>query len=211
MAPLGSMTLRALSALLRLNPVQTRSTKLPATRYLNVGCGRRSKPNFVNLDYIWQPGVDLVYDLSKKLPFERNQLSGIFSEHCLEHLPFDLVTGHVLKEFYRILAPGGRLRIVVPDAGAYIQKYYDCVHGHNVEFPVPDPEMKTPMMYVNQCFRHHGHLYAYDAQTLIYLLNTAGFSNAVQEKFGSGGDPNLLIDAPERASESLYVEAIKPL
>jgi predicted SAM-dependent methyltransferase len=154
--------------------------------------------------------VDLVYDLSKTLPFKNNQLSGIFSEHCLEHLPFDLVVGQVMGEFHRILAPGGRLRIVVPDGGAYIQKYHDSLQGKQVEFPVPDPKMKTPMMYVNQCFRHHGHLYAYDAHTLIYFLNMAGFSHAVRESFNSGGDPNLLIDAPERASESLYVEAIKP-
>jgi hypothetical protein len=41
------------------------------------------------------------------------------------------------------------------------------------------------------------------------LLQKAGFTVIKQEKFAKGNDKRLLIDRPERAVESLYVEAIK--
>lgn len=48
------------------------------------------------------------------LPFDGAVLEAIYCSHVLEHLP----TAHVqplLDEFRRVLAPGGRLRILVPD------------------------------------------------------------------------------------------------
>jgi len=41
-------------------------------------------------------GVDLLWDLNWRLPFPDGVLKGIYTEHCMEHLPFELVTGHNL-------------------------------------------------------------------------------------------------------------------
>src|SRR5437762_12855170 len=76
---------------LRLNPLQAYSQRVRSLRYLNIGCGRRAHPDFLNLDYAWHPGVDLFHDVRKGLPFREDGLLGIFTEHCVEHLPMKLV------------------------------------------------------------------------------------------------------------------------
>lgn len=148
-------------------------------KYLNVGCGANIYPQFVNLDWQWRPGVDYCWDILRGLPFSNEQFIGIYSEHCLEHLPFDRIQ-FVLSEFYRVLKAGGVARIVLPDGQKYIETYYKRMNGEFVEFPYEnDLTLKTPMMHVNSVFRYHGHLYCYDFNTLKLLLEEIGFVNIV--------------------------------
>lgn len=208
-APLGNASLRLLSWILRHNPMQ-RYSSVRKARYLNAGCGKKARPGFINLDYMWQPGVDLLWDLNWRLPFPDSSLKGIYTEHCIEHLPIKLVTGHILREFYRVLEPGGRLRLIVPDGGLYLKLYAESIANPAVVFPSVDPKgLVTPMMHVNQCFRDHGHLYAYDFDTLRHVLLLAEFRAIERCRFMQGDDAVLLLDSPERAAESLYIEATK--
>ena len=64
-----------------------------------------------------------------------------------------------------------------------------------------------PIDPLNRIFRDHGHRYAYDFWSLRELILSAGFSSATKAFFLRGRDPKLLVDSPERAIESLYVEA----
>jgi predicted SAM-dependent methyltransferase len=208
-APVGNVALRALSWALRRNPIQRHRRRVREATYLNAGCGKKARSGYINLDHTWQPGVDLVWDLKWRLPFRDGSLKGIYTEHCLEHLPFRLVVDHVLTEFHRILVPGGWLRLIVPDAGLYLKLYAQAIADPTTKFPNPDHRLITPMMYVNQCFRDHGHLYAYDFDTFRDLLLEARFSKIECCSFMVGADPALLLDSPERSSESLYIEAMK--
>ena len=52
-------------------------------------------------------------------------------------------------------------------------------------------------------------LYAYDFDTFRDLLLEARFSKIECCSFMVGADPVLLLDSPERSSESLYIEAMK--
>src|SRR5262245_20205746 len=106
LAPVGEAALKSYSWLHRVNPRQLSKDVVQNATYLNAGCGKKPREGFVNLDYTWQPGVDLVWDLGRKLPFKENSLKGVYTEHCMEHLPFQMVTGHVIREFYRVLEPG---------------------------------------------------------------------------------------------------------
>ena len=205
LAPLTRTLLRILSAALRHNPF-ARTISLP---YANVGCGRKPRPGFVNLDYSWYPGVDVVNDITKSLPFDDGSLKGIFTEHCLEHIPFELVRDRVMPEFFRVLEPGGVLRVVVPDAGLYLETYNAVRQGLDASFPEIAEPLDTPMMYVNRCFRDFGHMFAYDFDTMKLIVTRAGFKSVARRAFRVGDVPALLIDSPERAAESLYLEAIK--
>jgi predicted SAM-dependent methyltransferase len=209
LAPVGRTALQTLSWLLRHNPMQRYSRRMREARYVNAGCGRKAHPGFINLDYTWYPGVDLLWDLSWELPFQDGSLHGIYTEHCLEHLPFELVTRKVLPEFQRVLAPGGRLRLIVPDAGLYLRLYAEAAINPGVLFPLHDDALATPIMYVNRCFRDHDHLYAYDFETFRHFLLKARFSNVERRGFMDGCDSALLLDSLERFSESLYLEAVK--
>jgi predicted SAM-dependent methyltransferase len=209
LAPTGRIALQSLSWCLRHNPLQIRSSTFRNRKYLNAGCGKRPCDGFINLDYTWQPGVNLLWDLRWRLPFSDGSLSGIYTEHCLEHLPFDLVTIHVLPEFQRVLSQKGRLRLIVPDGELFLKLYSESRSCKGVAFPWRDENSISAMMHVNRCFRDFGHLYAYDFETLQYFLSKAGFTSVEHSSYKNGGDPALLLDSEERALESLYIEAIK--
>jgi predicted SAM-dependent methyltransferase len=195
-------------ALARSRNFQARRASLKSKVYLNAGCGPNIKPNFINLDYNWAPGIDLCWDLRKRLPFADASINGVYSEHCLEHLTYGDCL-NALREFKRVLRPNGTLRVVVPDAELYFDLYQKHKAGEQVSFPyipTPPPKDFTPLMAINRVFREPGHLYAYDAATLGQALEQSGFKNVEKTGFMEGRDPVLLIDTPERAIESLYVE-----
>lgn len=83
-------------------------------------CGGRNpyKPGeYLNVDAVDFPQVDIVFDITKRFPFDDGVIAEILSAATLEHLrkPHNI---HVLKEFLRVLQPGGRVRICTPDIEA---------------------------------------------------------------------------------------------
>jgi len=189
------------------------------SRYLDLGCGRNTHAAFVNMDFFWHPAVDLCWDLRRGLPFAGGRLLGIFSEHCLEHFSLPAVEA-LLRECRRVLAPGGTVRLAVPDAELYLRTYARAADGESeARFPFQDQEGLAgdyvPLLSVNRVFYQDrdspaGHRVMFDFALLALLLRRAGFERIVKEEFRSGRDPVLLIDAPERRVESLYVEASAP-
>ena len=68
----------------------------------------------------------------------------------------------------------------------------------------------TKMELINVVFRQwFEHKFAYDHETLEFLLRPRGFSIVKRQEFGRSMMEELCIDSPERGSESLYVEAVK--
>ena len=125
----------------------------------------------------------------------------------------------VLKEFARVLIPGGTLRLVLPDAELYLDIYQkrrasEFTPAAGVCFPYEENDMisgvYSPIMSVNRIFRGSGHLYMYDSTLLKKLLEHVGFSDVRKESFGHGRDPRLILDTESRTGESLYIEATNP-
>ena len=182
--------------------------------YLDVGCGPNTHGHFINLDYSWHPDIDICWDVTKGLPLNDRSVSGVFTEHCLEHLSFEAVD-FVLSEFYRVLKPEGALRIVVPDGELYLTRYTELVNGgEGASLPYSEGDeyegIYSPIMSVNRIFRCHGHQFIYDFATFRQLLKKNRFTQIEKKSYQSGRDPELLIDTESRAVESLYVEATKP-
>ena len=177
---------------------------------LNVGCGPNTFDNFINLDYIWGPKIDICWDITDKpYPIKEGTLDCVFTEHCLEHIPFEKCEKN-LSEFYRMLKPGGTVRIVVPDGEIYLDIYQKRKQGEKIYMPYEqEGNYPTPMSRINGIFRNHGHLFIYDFETFNYLLKKVGFKDIKKESFAQGRDPSLLIDMQWRSNESLYVEASK--
>jgi len=81
---------------------------------LNLGCGQKPQPGFVNVDKFGNP--DLKWDLETfPWPWPENSVSEILMSHVLEHLgaTSDVFIG-IMKELYRVCEPGAKIRIVVP-------------------------------------------------------------------------------------------------
>jgi len=78
---------------------------------LNIGCGTKRLAGWINVDFNQRFQPDLVWDITKKSRLGDNEVDEIYCDNVLEHLT-DFVGS--IKEFHRILKPGGRLRIIVP-------------------------------------------------------------------------------------------------
>jgi len=164
----------------------------------------------------------MYWDCTKRLPFRDGAVEAIYSEHFFEHLDHETEAKQFLCECLRCLKPQGTLRIVVPDAGAYLRLYAKgdwsemaarrplIKEGDNFRDAWTRHVYRTRMEFINAVFRQYGeHKYAYDAETLILVLKEAGFASALETKYNMSSDPNMALDTPRRKSESLYVEAKK--
>lgn len=170
---------------------------------LHLGCGPHPKEGWINIDLAGHP-VDVRWNLARPLPFEPGTVDGIFHEHFLEHLP--ITAGFAfLQTNYELLRPGGILRVVVPDAGAYLKSYSLAGAGFIDDVR---PGRPTPMLAIDELFYLYTHAAMYDSETLVLFLNAAGFGQVDVCSMGiSRLDP--CPDSLHRRSESLYVEAIK--
>lgn len=201
-----------------LAPLRARRFRGKKDLLVQVGCGPHGREGWVNVDCFPGKKVNCLHDIRKDLPFDDESVRGIYSEHVVEHLDYTQEIPTFLAECHRCLAPGGVLRIIVPDAGRYLHAY---AAGGFTEFvplrPLVDGADKwfkhkyhTPMELVNAVFRQGPeHHFAYDAETMEFVLRHAGFANVTQRSFGVSADPVMCLDIPERATESLYMEAVK--
>lgn len=197
-----------LSAVYRCRTAFINHKRIKGLTLLNVGCGPYPHKSFINLDYSWTPDIDICWDITRKpYPIESSSLEGIYTEHCLEHIGFDDFEKN-MKEFLRMLKPGGTIRIIMPDGEIYMDIYQRRKQGEKIQLPYEEGYL-TPMARINGIFRNHGHRFIYDFETVKKILEQAGFKDIKKETYLHGRDKRLLIDTDWRAIESLYVEATK--
>jgi predicted SAM-dependent methyltransferase len=102
---------------------------------LNLGCGARFHPDWVNLDIAPAAPEVKKWDLQGDLPFADVSFDVIYHSHVLEH--FSRSDGQkLLQRCHRVLSRGGTLRVVVPDleriARIYLQALDGCLAGDEV-------------------------------------------------------------------------------
>lgn len=181
---------------------------------LNVGSGGRGHADWINLDVSPQH-ADLycTHDLRRPLPLADGSVRRILAEHVIEHLDFHDDVPRVFAEFHRVLAPGGVVRIIVPDLERFIRAYLDDgpAPWAALGFPQGLPEgMETPAALLNHMYHQGGeHQFGWDFAAMQCALRKAGFSSVTRQSFGRSLDPALAIDQPNHAPYSLYVEATK--
>ena len=99
-------------------------------RFYNIGAGSFSHPLWRNIDYSsnhynsMQHAGFINYNLMDMapLPIEADTAEIIYSSHTIEHINDDAVL-NMLKEAYRVLKPGGCIRLTTPDAWLEYQAY----------------------------------------------------------------------------------------
>ncbi len=210
---------------------------------VNIGCGQTPTPGWVNYDNSWsvrlarypllitildkcgllgeksKEFISLVRehdiswaDATKRIPLPDNSVEVLYTSHMIEHLDREEV-GQFLREAYRVLAPGGIIRIVVPDLRQLVEQYIadgdaDKFIERTLLTRRKPKSLLEKLKYLIVGDRHH--LWMYDGPSLCRLLSAHGFKTP--HVLGPGStlipDPGNL-DLYERAGESLYVEAIK--
>lgn len=86
-------------------------------RKLHVG-GRDARPGWEILNIQAGEGVDHVGDAVDLARFADGTFSEVYASHVLEHFDYRDGLLAALREWFRVLAPGGTLRISVPDLDA---------------------------------------------------------------------------------------------
>jgi len=181
--------------------------------YVNVACGPQVLPGFVNLDlHPARPEV-IAWDARRSLPLADGAARGIRAEQFVEHLETREELPAFLRDCHRTLAPGGVLRVIVPDAERYLHAYCRPDLSGFRELAVPDPfpeDLPTRMDVINHVFHQwHEHRWAYDFETLAHRLTSAGFVTIERRRFRCSHDPRLAQDREVHSPYSLYVEAVR--
>jgi predicted SAM-dependent methyltransferase len=172
---------------------------------LHIACGPNIKQGWTNIDLV--PSADLQLDLREPWPFRDNSASIVYSEHFFEHLEYPLEAERFLAESMRVLAPGGRFSVGVPDTEWPLRAY---IEGDAEYFRLARERWHpawcdTRMHQINYHFRQEQeHKYAYDFETLERVLAKAGFVSITRRDF----DPS--IDSEARRIGTLYVDGRKP-
>lgn len=169
---------------------------------LHLGSGSRAIPGWINID-AWP--AELALDLRWGLPFAEASADRVYLSHTLEHLYYPHEVQSLFSEIFRVLAPRGAVRIVVPDIEAAIAAYSE----NNLRFfdgrretSWPDWNIETrlesflgyagvgphPGMFM------HAHKYGYDFETLAHALQSAGFQDVSRSAYQLSSDPRLRID-----------------
>ena len=89
---------------------------------MHIGCGPHCLSGWLNTDINRVLSNVYYLDATRKFPFENETFDFVFSEHLIEHLGFQGAK-NMLCEAFRILKPGGVLRIATPDIQFLFELY----------------------------------------------------------------------------------------
>lgn len=181
---------------------------------VNVGCGPFGHDGWINFDLHPHPGVSLDIDCRRSLPLADGSCRGIHVEHYFEHLEPTVEQPRFLAECRRCLAPGGILRIVVPDARKYAEAYvsdgWTSLNAIGCGGDRPETAFATKMAALNHVFLQDGEHYGgIDEALLRNTLAAAGFTDASVVDWRQGAFPGGCIDREQHRACSLYMEARK--
>jgi predicted SAM-dependent methyltransferase len=174
---------------------------------LHLGCGKVYIPGFIHVDLMDFDHIDYKIPADKLDVFEDGSVDFIYACHILEHFKRKEVED-VLKEWFRVLKPGGVLRLSVPgfeEIVAIYQRYGDL-------------KLVLGPLVGGQTYLYNFHYMVFDFNLLSELLKKAGFKNVYRydwkktehadiDDFSQAYIPHM--DKEHGMPVSLNVEAIK--
>jgi predicted SAM-dependent methyltransferase len=202
---------------------------------LNLGCGSRVVPGWINCDRTFRTvsfrlgrllrlpryrrfarlrcaGIDA----KKPLPFRAESVHAIFEQHMLYAFEPE-ETQRLLAECHRVLRPGGVVRLNEDDLHAVAERYVrgdlDLVDYVNREAHVAIENIATPAEAFTAVFKKWSSLrWLYDAQSLAAHLHFAGFTAVELRGFHESRLPD--IEALEKDNRDsvlgqIWIEALK--
>ena len=141
-----------------------RSSSPDGTLNLHLGCGRINAPGFINIDMAPMRHVHLVQDVSNLRRFRSESVDLIYASHVLEHFSH-LRTSTILREWIRVLKPGGVLRLAVPDLDVLLEIY--LLNQRRIS-------SVQGMLYGGQDYPGNAHYAGFNFESLASMLEEAG-------------------------------------
>ncbi|HEY0592024.1 MAG TPA: methyltransferase domain-containing protein [Thermoanaerobaculia bacterium] len=184
-------------------------TGSPTHAALHLGSGGHRLDGWINADLIPGAETDLVLDIRSGLPFRSATLRWIHSEDVLEHLSQDDART-LIREAFRVLSPGGAMRLVTPDLRAIVEHVYLAAEQRQIRWCTREFGATTPCEDLNMHMRMDGeHRFLYDREQLEHLLRSEGFDVRIVS-FGRSSHRELRNLDLRNFGLSLYAEATRP-
>lgn len=157
-------------------------------------------PGHVIVDLRDSEETDVISDISDLSWVQDRTVDSIYCSNALEHFQIHR-TIEVLKEWYRVLKPGGKLYVSVPDFDAVVKLYQKFGLTRWVQY-ILWGDQKSPLNY---------HYVIFTLGTLSGLMIEAGFRDVKRVKEFPFGvkDASSHTDNYLNMPVSLNVEAIK--
>lgn len=137
---------------------------------LHLGCGNIRIPGFCNVDILSSPAVDVVSDISKLENFRDDSAELIYACHVLEHFSHQEALD-VLTRWFDVLAPGGEVRISVPDLDRIVKIYME----NWVHFQTPGNSPWIGLLYGGQGDPYDFHKTGFNFCWMKHLLEGIGY------------------------------------
>jgi len=174
---------------------------------LNLGCRTSRIPGFLNVDVDEGPFPekdrlpDIVADASNLSTIGNDSVAEIYASNILEHFPHTR-TQEVLREWNRVLKPGGVLWISVPDFDVMVKMY---LKTKNLT------KWMINMIWGDQYHKYAFHYVLFTWPNLMKELNDAGFSKMTKSRNLPYGvsDGSTLVDTWEGESVVINAKAVK--
>ncbi|MEM7338298.1 MAG: methyltransferase domain-containing protein [Actinomycetota bacterium] len=190
---------------------------------LHIGSGWVPREGWLNVELHPVRSDVMNMDAAAPFPFDDGTFAYVFSEHMIEHISY-VDGGRMLAECFRVLRPGGRIRISTPDIGFLVDLYgpgKSQLQENYIEYltSFPDPEAPEPLdtFVINKYVRAWGHQFNYDEPTLRRHFEAAGFVDVSRFAVGESADPVLAdMENVDRMPEgylqleTFTLEAVKP-
>lgn len=173
-------------------------------RRLHIG-GKQKRAGWEILDVNPGPLVDHVGNAIDLSQFADGTFAEVYASHVLEHFDYKDALVAALREWHRVLAPGGVLRLSVPDIDVLAHL---LLQRHKLDVNQRFQVMR--MMFGGHVDAHDYHLVGLNQEFLAGFLNAAGF-HTVQRVLRHG----LFTDTSDMVVAgtpiSLNLNALKPV
>lgn len=154
-------------------------------------------------------------DVTRRLPVPDGAARLVYCSHVLEHLPLDGLRA-AFAETFRILAPGGIFRLVMPDLEQLVDEYKasagdDAAVRFIGSTLMGQEDRRTGLAALRGAIGNSAHRWLWDYKATAMELRAAGFGDVRRAAFGDNPDPALAeVEDETRWQGALGVECRKP-
>jgi predicted SAM-dependent methyltransferase len=143
-------------------------------RKLHIG-GTAFSAEWEILNALPGPHVDHIGNANDLSRFSDNVFSEIYASHIVEHLDYNGELQAALKEWYRVLKPGGRIYISVPDLDILARLFID-----KTQLTLDERFAVMRMMFGGHVDKFDYHVVGLNHEILAAYLLAAGFETIVR-------------------------------
>lgn len=141
---------------------------------LHLGSGPLAIPNFWNLDGDLRVPCDLVGRVDR-LKLNAGSVGVVYCSHVFEHV-VRRRADRTLREWHRVLKPGGKLYMAVPDLEQLCRVYLDNLPRYDAPDGRHAVDLAAGIIYGGQTTSYDFHFAGYSFTTLKAMLRAVGFS-----------------------------------